>query len=119
MLEIVRLDDTEADWDSLVFSVQWPITTCNTWKERKPTHTCILPTDKMSNDEQHWTVHGVWPSRRGSSEGPFFCNRTWEFNPDGVANVRSKLVKLWPNIHGDDTEDSLWKVSFYNTHIGQ
>ena len=72
MLEIVRLDDTEADWDSLVFSVQWPITTCNTWKERKPTHTCILPTDKISNDEQHWPVHGVWSIRTGSFEGPFF-----------------------------------------------
>jgi len=67
-----------------------------------------LPSDKLTN-EQHWTVHGVWPSRTGSSEGPFFCNRTWVFNPDSVANVRSKLVKLWPNIHGEDTEDSLWK----------
>ena len=99
MLEIVRLDDTEADWDSLVFIVQWPITTCNTWKERKPTHTCILPTDKMSNDEQHWPVHGVWSIRTGSFEGPFFCNRTWEFNPDNSSNHGLIYMELILKIH--------------------
>jgi ribonuclease T2 len=116
MFDIVRLQDDSAvaEWDSFVFSVQWPITTCITWKESKPTHTCILPSissaaNNSSSNNRYWTVHGVWPSRTGSSEGPFFCNRTWEFNPEGVATLRSQLVKLWPNIHGDDTEDSLWR----------
>lgn len=43
------------------------------------------------------------------SLGPFFCNHTSKFNPDGVTEIRPALIRLWPNIHGQDTEDSLWK----------
>lgn len=51
------------------------------------------------------------PSRTeaGSRLGPFFCNNTWEFDPSAVEQLRPALLRLWPNIHGKDTEDSLWK----------
>ena len=48
------------------------------------------------------------PTKAGT-EGPFFCNESWVFNPDGVQAIRPQLLELWPNIHGNDTEDSLWK----------
>ena len=54
---VARAGDPRQDplyWDSLVFTVQWPITTCIKWKEGAAAHTCLLP-------EKHlWTIHGVW-----------------------------------------------------------
>jgi len=97
----VERTDPEA-WDSIVFTVQWPITTCLKWKESRPAHTCILP------DKHRWTIHGVWPTRTGT-EGPSFCNRTWTFDPNQVEELKPDLYRLWPNIHGEDTVDSLWK----------
>lgn len=105
MIDIQKLDSEEEskDWDSLVFTVQWPISTCLIWKEGAG-HTCDLP------ERQAWTVHGIWPTTSGKGPlGPFFCNNTRKFNPDGVKGIRPALIRLWPNIHGQDTEDSLWK----------
>ena len=30
------------EWDTLVFTMQWPLTACLVWKDGKPTHTCTL-----------------------------------------------------------------------------
>jgi len=90
------------DWDSLIFTVQWPITTCLKWKKPAPEHTCILP------ENHRWTIHGVWPTKTGT-EGPFFCNRTWPFDADQLAPLKEDLNRHWPNIHGGDTVDSLWR----------
>ncbi|EFX78360.1 hypothetical protein DAPPUDRAFT_53622 [Daphnia pulex] len=102
MFDVVRTDVSLADWDSLIFTVHWPVTTCLIWKEGKPAHTCILPENHV------WTIHGIWPNEEGK-EGPFFCNRTWVFDPDRIGTLRPQLLKVWPNIHGNDTDDSLWK----------
>jgi ribonuclease T2 len=93
-----------AIWDSVIFTVQWPITTCLKWKESPPSsnHTCLLP------DKHRWTIHGVWPTKAGT-EGPFFCNRTWPFDSNKVEALKPQLTRLWPNIHAGDTVDSLWK----------
>ncbi|KAI9557762.1 hypothetical protein GHT06_014510 [Daphnia sinensis] len=34
---------------------------------------------------------------------------TWIFDPDQLGTLRPQLLKVWPNIHGNDTDDSLWK----------
>jgi len=83
--------------------MQWPLTACLIWKDGKPSHTCLLP------KHHHWTVHGIWPNSKDGSQGPFFCNSTWVFDPNGVKAIREELLQEWPNIHGSDTEDSLWK----------
>ena len=54
MIDIVRTDVSLTDWDSLVFTVHWPVTTCILWKDGKPGNTCILPENHV------WTVHGIW-----------------------------------------------------------
>lgn len=54
MIDIVRSDVSSGDWDSLVFTVHWPVTTCLIWKEGRPGNTCILP------DHHIWTIHGIW-----------------------------------------------------------
>jgi len=95
--------ENDYDWESLVFTMQWPLTACLAWKDERPTHKCILP------EQQKWTIHGVWPNSKDGPLGPFFCNTTWVFNPDGVESIRQELIQMWPNIHGEDTEDSLWK----------
>lgn len=48
------------------------------------------------------------PNQEGG-QGPFFCNKTWTFDPEMVEAIRPQLLRVWPNIHGNDTEDSLWK----------
>ena len=48
------------------------------------------------------------PTRSGT-EGPFFCNRTWPFDANQLEGLKPELTRLWPNIHGGDTVDSLWK----------
>jgi len=106
--EIILTDDDYSsneisDWDSLVFTMQWPLTACLIWKDGKPMHTCSLP------KHHRWTVHGIWPNSKDGSQGPFFCNSTWVFDPNGVKPIRQDLLREWPNVHGNDTEDSLWK----------
>lgn len=123
MIDIVRQDATAADaeWDSLLFSLHWPVTACLIWRDGRPGNTCALPENHV------WTIHGIWyylenqlspsfidsflynrPNQEGG-QGPFFCNRTWTFKPELVEAIRPQLIKVWPNIHGNDTEDSLWK----------
>lgn len=56
MIDVVRIETDEESnaWDSLIFTVQWPVTTCLMWKESGRNHSCILP------DRDTWTVHGIW-----------------------------------------------------------
>lgn len=57
MFDIVRTDVSLSEWDSLLFTVHWPVTTCLIWKEGKPGHTCILPENHV------WTIHGILAGR--------------------------------------------------------
>ena len=50
----IRTKENDYDWESLVFTMQWPLTACLAWKDERPTHKCILP------EQQKWTIHGVW-----------------------------------------------------------
>lgn len=87
----------------LIFTQQWPITSCFDWEKKGKSHKCLLP-----SEIEFWTIHGIWPTRKGEI-GPNFCNKTAKFDVDELQPIKSDLEEYWPNIHTDAEEDSLWK----------
>merc|ERR1719215_740485 len=39
-------------------------------------HTCKIP-----KNVDTWVVHGLWPSIKAKTDGPFFCNKSLPFDP--------------------------------------
>lgn len=52
---VYRAASEKLPWDVLIFSQQWPITSCISHKEHKPGASCNLFPNMTS-----WTVHGIW-----------------------------------------------------------
>lgn len=86
------------DFDVLLFTQQWPVTTCIEWKDQNPDHICVLPSPK-----DMWTIHGVWPTRLGTI-GPAFCNKTAVFDPTQLAPFEDQLEQFWTNIEKGELE---------------
>lgn len=80
------------EFDLLIFTQRWPVTTCLTWMEESHKHTCSLPSPK-----EIWTIHGIWPTKFGTI-GPAFCNSSATFNPDELKPFQSQLEQFWLNI---------------------
>ncbi|KAH8398408.1 hypothetical protein KR215_012199, partial [Drosophila sulfurigaster] len=99
--ELERRNDHE--WDVLIFTQQWPVTTCYHWREQNPSHECVLPQQK-----EFWTIHGIWPTKF-ERIGPNFCNRSAEFNPDQLQAILDRLNTYWPDLEGASSEEWLWK----------
>ncbi|CAH2108606.1 unnamed protein product [Euphydryas editha] len=89
-------------FDLLIYTQQWPATTCKEWKKNDPSHTCSMPKNVDS-----WTIHGIWPTKLGSM-GPAFCNRTWLFDPEKIRPIENQLSQVWINIFGGTSLYSLW-----------
>lgn len=81
----------DKSWDILIFTQHWPPTICKLWMEKKP-HTCAMP-----SNQDTWTIHGIWPTKIGTM-GPFFCNKTWLFDPEEVKPIETQLEQSWINI---------------------
>ncbi|ALC43397.1 RNaseX25, partial [Drosophila busckii] len=90
-------------WDVLVFTQQWPVTTCYHWREQDPTHDCTLPQKK-----EFWTIHGVWPTKVGHF-GPNFCNNSAKFDEHQLQTILDSLNTYWPDLEGASSQDWLWK----------
>lgn len=90
------------DWDYLIFSQRWPLTTCTEWEQAKKDNTCNLPKDKSL-----WTIHGVWPTKIGH-EGPLFCPSAIHFNPDELTPILDDLKDHWVNVEGNTKPNSFW-----------
>ncbi|XP_064548188.1 ribonuclease Oy [Drosophila montana] len=90
-------------WDVLIFTQQWPVTTCYHWREEDPTHECTLPQKK-----EFWTIHGIWPTKLGQI-GPNFCNKSAEFNPEQLQAIIDRLNTYWMDLEGDSSQEYLWK----------
>ncbi|XP_063223309.1 ribonuclease Oy isoform X2 [Bacillus rossius redtenbacheri] len=96
-------NSSDATWDVLVFSQQWPTTTCVEWKEKMARHTCMLPLARSI-----WTVHGVWPSKLHSF-GPFFCHSPLHFNMSQLQGIEPQLLAYWTNIENGTSTYDFWK----------
>ncbi|KAJ8973440.1 hypothetical protein NQ317_003294 [Molorchus minor] len=86
-----------------MFSQHWPITTCTKWEEAKQTNTCNLPKDKSL-----WTIHGIWPTKNGTS-GPQSCPSAIHFDPDQLVPMLNDLQTYWVNIEANTEPNSFWK----------
>lgn len=91
------------DWDVLIFTQGWPVTTCFHWKEEDKDHECNLPTKK-----EVWTIHGIWPTKLDTF-GPNFCNNSAKFDIDKLDPIVDQMYLFWPNIETGTDYDSLWK----------
>lgn len=98
-----ELESEAHDWDVLIFTQQWPVTTCYHWREQDPSHECLLPQKK-----EFWTIHGIWPTKL-EQFGPNFCNKSAEFNPDQLQAILDRMNTYWPDLEGASSQDWLWK----------
>lgn len=91
------------NWDTLIFTQQWPITSCISHMIHKPTSTCVLYPNMTT-----WTIHGIWPTKHGTI-GPNFCNKSWIFDESQILPLEPYLIKYWGNIFGEKSRTSLWE----------
>lgn len=94
------------DWDLLIFTQSWPVTTCFHWKEENKNHECNLPTKK-----EIWTIHGIWPTKLDTF-GPNFCNNSAKFDVDQLDPIVDQMYLFWPNIETGTDYDSLWQHEY-------
>lgn len=99
----VRAASEKLPWDVLIFSQQWPITSCISHKQHDPGASCNLFPNMTT-----WTVHGIWPTKLGT-RGPNFCNSSWHFQEKEIIDIEDYLIKYWGNIYAEDPRTSLWK----------
>lgn len=62
------------------------------WMEHNKDNVCILPSQK-----EIWIIHGVWPTRYGSI-GPYYCNKSADFDIDALKPFEDQLQQYWINI---------------------
>lgn len=98
--DIQFIADGNHEFDLLIFTQQWPVTTCLEWMESSKSHSCKLPSPK-----EIWTIHGVWPTRFGTI-GPAFCNKSAKFDLDELKPFMDQLEQFWINV---EKGQSLWK----------
>lgn len=101
--EDASVEHEDHDWDILIFTQQWPVTTCYHWREEDSTHACNLPEKK-----EFWTIHGVWPTKLGHM-GPSFCNISADFNLEQLEKILTNLKTYWPTIDGQQKLGYFWK----------
>ncbi|XP_030385323.1 ribonuclease Oy [Scaptodrosophila lebanonensis] len=96
-------EEQDYNWDVLIFTQQWPVTTCYHWREQDPNFECRLPQKK-----EFWTIHGIWPTKLGHV-GPNTCNRSAIFDKDQLKPIENRLETYWPDLDGEDNKvDKLW-----------
>lgn len=68
----------------------------------------------MPHEQNSWTIHGIWPNKNHSM-GPFFCNKTWSFDPDQVKSIETDLEESWGNIEKGQCKCII--ILLYEVHI--
>ncbi|XP_037087797.1 uncharacterized protein LOC119108322 [Pollicipes pollicipes] len=89
-------------WDFLIFTQQWPQTTCIAYKGENSQHACEIFSNVTS-----WTVHGIWPTKAGT-KGPHNCQKL-PFDITKLTLLEPRLLEFWPNVFAGKSVYSLWK----------
>jgi len=59
----------------------------------------------------HWTLHGLWPSRKGSMAAahtyPCSCTRE-EFDAHAVQGFRDQMEIFWPTLFSSNSNEHFW-----------
>lgn len=51
----------------------------------------------------YWTLHGLWPSRSGSTASTYPCQCDERgFDKSAIASIQDQVTKYWPSFKGDD-----------------
>ena len=58
-------------------------------------------------DKAQWSVHGLWPTRKGEIN-PNFCNNSWPYSHQEMEPIMEELQEYWPDVEMRKVEDSLW-----------
>jgi len=87
--------------DVVVFTQQWPYTTCTDW-ERRRGGTC------RRIDQPAWTVHGLWPNQFYRI-APGFCNSSWPFDVSQLKRIKEEMELYWPDVEVRGSPNSLWE----------
>ncbi|XP_058815834.1 ribonuclease Oy [Topomyia yanbarensis] len=103
LMENEAILEEDPDFDLLIFTQRWPITTCYEWREKSASNICGLPSPKNI-----WTIHGIWPTKRNTI-GPSFCNKTAVFNVTELGKIEQQLEQFWINVEKNRPYDSLWR----------
>lgn len=91
------------EFDVLIFTQRWPLTTCFVWKQKSDKNSCAFP------KRSEWTIHGIWPSKYGSKLCPQFCNTSLAFDKKALAPIENKLKENWIDIYNGTDHYSLWR----------
>ncbi|KAL3269935.1 hypothetical protein HHI36_008992 [Cryptolaemus montrouzieri] len=90
------------DWDYLMFSQRWPVSSCIEWEGKNNSNVCNMP-----KDPDVWIVHGLWPTKTGT-DGPNDCNSPIHFDPDQLEPILEDLDNYWTNIEASTKPNSFW-----------
>lgn len=95
--------EEDPEFDLLIFTQRWPITSCYEWREKSSSNICGLPSPK-----DIWTIHGIWPTKLNTI-GPSFCNKTAVFDVTELNAIEPQLEQFWINVEKNKPYDSLWR----------
>ncbi|KAK0175071.1 hypothetical protein PV327_008855 [Microctonus hyperodae] len=101
-----RIQNSDNNFDLLIFTQHWPQTVCYMWKEEYVSHTCLLPTN------EEWTIHGIWPTQMGK-EGPSYCNNASRFDSSALSPIEDDLKTKWLDVENGTAHYSFWKHEWY------
>ncbi|VVC88130.1 unnamed protein product, partial [Leptidea sinapis] len=105
------IEPAKHDFDLLIFTQNWPETTCKEWKKMDPTHKCAMP-----RKTDAWSIHGIWPTKLGTI-GPSFCNRTWMFDPEKIRPIEDELEEEWTNVFNVPSNTEEYHINDINNAI--
>ncbi|KAL1117720.1 hypothetical protein AAG570_004035, partial [Ranatra chinensis] len=91
------------EWDILIFTQNWPNSVCLAWQEKSKGATCTLP-----NDTTKWTIHGIWPTKLGTT-GPWFCDPSRPFNLESIYGLLPQLEEVWTPVQNHKKRYMLWR----------
>lgn len=95
-----RRHHADNHFDVLIFTQHWPYTTCLDWEEKR--HGSCSKIGRPA-----WSVHGLWPTQFHRI-APSFCNASWPFDVNVLADIRGDMDTYWPDIELRDVPNSLW-----------
>lgn len=92
-----------ADFDFLMITQIWPITSCLTWEDSGKEHTCTI-----DDSADLWTMHGVWPTKN-KTIGPLYCNSTYKFDPEKIKDLIPQLEEEWTDVRNTSDKYNFWR----------
>lgn len=79
------------DMDFIVLSLQWAPGFCRT----SPEHCAKM-------QDRHFTIHGLWPTKSNSHQGPSNCCFNNKFDPKALDPIVGDLDEYWPSLISRD-----------------